>query len=259
MLDSSWSSILANVEAIAAALKYHLFLPFFVLSQFSLLQAMIYHKFLFLLEILLSPSPPKILSRIQSSRLYRQKAANKAPTNNTNTTRTSSSSPVDNSSNHSGGSFESAATQSSTTDKVINRYYKRAWDTIETPPPPKRLSQATAAGAAGPPHAATASATAAAALDRIAPSLGARMVSNANRISSCKNRKEPLDRHAGPGAATSSFRARLDPLSEGDRDASEMVVSSYTKPEKRHHHHHHHHRHKHRRGEHDEGGHHHHR
>lgn len=55
------------------------------------------------------------------------------------------------------------------------------------------------------------------------------------------DRKDPLDQHS----SSSSFRTRLEPH-DGDRDASEMVVSSYAKPEKRHHHHHHHHRHKHR-------------
>lgn len=78
-------------------------------------------------------------------------------------------------------------------------------------------------------------------------------------------RKEPLDRRTGASGAgsgsSSGFRAHLTEPHEGDRDASEMVVSSYAKPEKPHnrpHHHHHHHRHKHRRStDVERGGHHH--
>lgn len=50
---------------------------------------------------------------------------------------------------------------------------------------------------------------------------------------------------ASSSAARSGFRSRLG-TSEEVRDGSEMVVSSFTKPEKQRHHHHHHHRHKHR-------------
>ena len=56
--------------------------------------------------------------------------------------------------------------------------------------------------------------------------------------------------HIGGSGSDSSassragYRSRLG-SSEEVRDESEMVVTSYTKPEKQRHHHHHHHRHKH--------------